>query len=54
MNAVNKTQMTNEGGVNWIIYETNKPTINSVGQQHKRVDNNKTNKAQASRFCTHH
>ena len=27
-----------------------KPRINSVGLQHTRVDNNKTNKAQASRF----
>ena len=34
------------------IYETKKAQINSIGWQHTRVDNNKTNKAQASRFCS--
>ena len=29
-----------------------KPKINSVGWQHMRVYNNKTNKAQANRFCS--
>ena len=29
-----------------------KTQINSVGWQHTKVDNNKTNKAQASRFCS--
>ena len=40
------------GGVNWTICETKKAQINSVGWQHTRVDNSKTNKAPASRFCS--
>ena len=41
------------GGKKKEIYEAKKKAqINSVGWQHKRVDNNKTNKAQASRFCS--
>ena len=42
------------GGVKWKnLWNTKKkPKINSVGWQHTRVDNNKTNKAQASRFCS--
>ena len=32
----------------WKIYQNKKPKINYVGWQHKRVDNNKTNKAHAN------
>ena len=34
------------------IYETKRAQINSVGWKHTRVDNRKTNKVQASRFCS--
>ena len=35
-----------------LIFEIKNLQINSVGWQHTRVDNNRTNKAQASRFCS--
>ena len=41
------------GRVKWKIYmKTKKNKINSVGWQYTRIYNNKTNKAQASRFCS--
>ena len=40
------------GGIKFENLWNKKPQINSVGWQHTRVDNNKTNKAQAGRFCS--
>ena len=50
----NKQKLDLEGGgeYNWKINETKKAQINSAGWQRKRVDNNRTNKAQASGFCS--
>ena len=49
-NEISKRRVGRGGGKTKEIYETKKPKINSVGWQHTRVDNNKTNKAQTSRF----
>ena len=48
-----KVLLTNRREVKLEINETKKKRqINSVGWQHTRVYNNKTNKAKASRFCS--